>query len=388
MQSEEQKSHNFSSNESQSNQHEKSKENAKNTMQGELNMPPEKQKQLCHQHPHQLRMMQQSLALAMRGKARREKKRSQHNAFSSVKLDSGASRHVFSSADRFDAGTLRRKNYRSQLIDAAGKAHDIVAHGRVGSFENVNLVQGLDCDLISIGQLLDDTNQNIVLTRRGAYLTSAKLPKGSLRIAKRGDDGLYDVEETILTQQAYVMGKDTAPKNYLQLLHARMGHFSPHTLVQGLRKGIITSTNIPNYKKLKELYNNLKTCDTCYETKLTKRARNKTSTIKQRATSPFHTLGLDLCGPVSPQTENQERYYLAIVDVHTNSVYGLPIIRKADAHAAFKEFINTVVTKFKVEQIFRVHSDRDPCLTSGLMKEFFDELKIQYRTYWTREQLL
>ena len=68
------------------------------------------------------------------------------------------------------------------------------------------------------------------------------------------------------------------------------------------------------------------------------------------------------------------------MDVHTNSVYGLPIIRKADAHAAFKEFINTIVTKFKVEQIFRVHSDRDPCLTSGLMKEFFDELKIQYRT--------
>ena len=108
-QNEQQKSHNYSEckgNESKSNQHEKSKENAENTMQGEMNMPPQQQKQLCHQHQHQLRMMQQSLALAMRSKARREKKRSQHNAFSSVKLDSGASRHVFSSADRFDAGTF------------------------------------------------------------------------------------------------------------------------------------------------------------------------------------------------------------------------------------------------------------------------------------------
>ena len=58
----------------------------------------------------------------------------------------------------------------SGSTDASGMKHPVTAQGEVGMFQNIKLAQGLTADMISIGQLCDQTGRNILLTSDAAYL--------------------------------------------------------------------------------------------------------------------------------------------------------------------------------------------------------------------------
>ena len=126
-------------------------------------------------------------------------------------LDSGATAHMFGSVKGFDRKSLQRKG--GTVTVANGQELKIVGTGNIGPLRNACLVPGLDQDMVSIGQLCDE-GKSVLFTKDAAYITNQQIPRGSIRIAQRIDDGLYDVREEILSnEQAYI--GDTKPENLL-----------------------------------------------------------------------------------------------------------------------------------------------------------------------------
>ena len=196
-----------------------------------------------------------------------------------VKLDSGATTHVFGSHQRFNEDSLQSLPLVSTITDASGVKHPITAQGQVGMFQNVKLAQGLTADMISIGQLCDQTGKNILLTSDAAYLVpkimnTRHTRSRRIKIANRGPDGLYDIDEQMLQPKALMAGKDTKPQSTLRLWHSRLGHWNHYSILRAINRGHITGITDKEIKEIKEDYGTETPCTACMRSKATRKHAN------------------------------------------------------------------------------------------------------------------
>ena len=117
------------------------------------------------------------------------------------KLDSGCNIHSFGSKTHFKKGSL--KTSHGQLQVANGVKCPIVGEGKVGKhLKNVKLVQGLEHDLVSIGQLCDDGKE---ITFNSKECTMRDITTGrSQTIGTRVESGLYEANRDWLYDQEYI----------------------------------------------------------------------------------------------------------------------------------------------------------------------------------------
>ena len=130
-----------------------------------------------------------------------------------VKIDSGASSHVFCDKSLFNPYSIQPTNTQGSIISASGTRHKIIAKARAGYIGDINYAPGLTTNMISAGQLADQTGKAILFTKEGCYLVPSELPTHSRRIGSRGPDLLYDMDEELLSKKAYLMGRDTRVSN-------------------------------------------------------------------------------------------------------------------------------------------------------------------------------
>ena len=83
-------------------------------------------------------------------------------------LDSECNMSSFGTTEHFNAKTLRAHNGALQV--ANGVEIPVVGQGDVGELKDVQLVDGLEHDLISIGQLCDD-NKRVTFTSEECIMT-------------------------------------------------------------------------------------------------------------------------------------------------------------------------------------------------------------------------
>ena len=118
------------------------------------------------------------------------------------------------------------------------------------------------------------------------------------------------------------------------------------------------------------------------EAKLTKRARKKSSTLKEHCTRAFERVAIDFAGPVSPMTDKEYTHYLVVIDIYSNGVWVYPVQRRSDAPVVFRRFLEDIVMKQNVSTVLALRSDRAPELydISAEMRAIFNEFGIRDRS--------
>ena len=149
-----------------------------------------------------------------------------------------------------------------------------------------------------------------------------------------------------------------------------MGHINPISLQRAL--GLQSS--IPSYE-----------CETCIESKLTNQ-RNKEITPKPKIY--LEKVVTDLCGPISPETINGEKYIIFFLDSATRYLRFKLLKFKSEAYEAFIEFKNEAENNTSKRKIQYLKSDQGREFLNKRMKETCSKYGIvqQYSAAYTPEQ--
>ncbi|CAI7925944.1 unnamed protein product [Closterium sp. NIES-54] len=92
-------------------------------------------------------------------------------------------------------------------------------------------------------------------------------------------------------------------------------------------------------------------------------------------TAPLQTLHMDVWGPARVCGQDQERYFLLVVDDYTRYTMVFPLRTKADVRGVLKDWIIVVRRQLRARfeqdlQVLRLHSDRGDEFSSDFLREF------------------
>jgi hypothetical protein len=113
------------------------------------------------------------------------------------------------------------------------------------------------------------------------------------------------------------------------LLHQRFGHISMPYITKLLENTIGFKPNNTNNTN-----NNINNCDICLKAKFTNKI-NKTS--NNNNIEPLEKIASDICGPISPNTYDNYRYFITFIDKATRYLYIRLLKHKNEAYNAFYE---------------------------------------------------
>lgn len=143
----------------------------------------------------------------------------------------------------------------------------------------------------------------------------------------------YDLLEPVI----YKISKTSK----LDLIHKRLNHLNKDYLIKSLNssKGLIRDKDKEFYKE------DLSNCDSCYEGKFTKIGSKEPFT----STSNLIYLDIDIAGPFRTSGLKGERYFLAITDRGTRTIWVYPIKFKSDALDILISFYKIIETQFNTK---------------------------------------
>lgn len=131
------------------------------------------------------------------------------------------------------------------------------------------------------------------------------------------------------------------------LWHKRLGHISKDGLKNMAKK-------VPRLQGI-AFPESIKDCEVC---KLAKATRLSSSSVRQRASSPFQLVHSDLIGPLTPLAyPGNERYIVTFLDDFSRFLYTYPILDKKKVHEAFAAFLRAVHMSHPTAQIRCLRSD-------------------------------
>lgn len=302
-----------------------------------------------------------------------------------AKLDSGCSIHSFGSQKNFDKKTL--KGATGTLQVANGVKCDIIAEGKVGNLDNVRLVKGLEHNLISVGQLCDD-NKSVMFTKDKCIMVDEITGDQSV-IGRRSKSGLYEAQDEWLygsgerEYYGYVADCSWQPRNPtipMELLHYRLGHINYKAMAQAYRKGVITGVKLTEGDLKSIDQGRIPVCHACGISKTVKR-KIPSRMRREQPSQPFQLICLDICGPITPSSIHNNRYYLVVFDKFSNAIWTLPLKTKGQAADKFDYFIKCTAAwylKGSIDHVVR--TDNAGELTEGTMLDVYAKWKLKRET--------
>jgi transposase InsO family protein len=107
----------------------------------------------------------------------------------------------------------------------------------------------------------------------------------------------------------------------------------------------------------------------------------------ERATKHLELVHSDICGPINPQSNGGNRYFITFADDFSRKTWTYLLSDKASAFDEFKKF-KTLVEKESKCQIVCLRTDRGGEFTSNAFNEFCSNhgIKRQLTTAYTRRQ--
>ncbi|KAL2940785.1 Retrovirus-related Pol polyprotein from transposon TNT 1-94 [Bienertia sinuspersici] len=245
-------------------------------------------------------------------------------------FDSGASHHMTGALDcLFDCSDL--PPHPVSLPD--GVQTSAVKQGSVrlsNNFvlHNVLYVPNLKCNLISVGQLILDSNTIVTFTDKLCIVqdrnTRTPIGLGDFR------DGVYHYVPVTTSISAHATTFDS-----VMLLHQRLGHPSSQAM------SYISSSS--RNSKIKKLLNS---CEICPRAKQT---RNVFPVSDNNSTKLFELIHCDLWGAYSQASFSGSHYFLTIVDDYSRSVWAYLLRDKGEVTGCMKQFFTMVKKQFDCE---------------------------------------
>jgi hypothetical protein len=211
---------------------------------------------------------------------------------------------------------------------------------------NVLYVPGLNCNLISVSQLTDDTNCIVQVTNSLCVVQDRTL-KTLIGVGERRDGLYYFVG--IRHEKAFRVGDISV----FDLWHKRMGH--PSKKVTQL---------IPNVGRNR---NENKACDVCQRAKQT---RDSFPLSNNKASNSFELIHCDLWGPYKTASSCGAYYFLTIVDDFSRAVWIYLLHDKKEVARVLLNFITLVERQYE-KKIKIIRSDNGTEFTC-LKTQFFE----------------
>lgn len=276
-------------------------------------------------------------------------------------IDSGASNHMTGTLQHLcnlrdvQGGPVRLPNGQTTMSTKEGtiKLTDNL------KITNVLYVPDLDCNLISVSQLSDESNCNVYFIGKLCAIqdrtTKMLIGMGEPR------DGLYFFREAPKKQACKVEGM-----NLLEVWHQRLGHPSWKTTQLVSNEAGSQFSDVQN-----------KVCEACQKAKQT---REKFSLCEHQASNIFDLIHCDLWGPYRTRSSCGATYFLTIVDDCSRAVWIYLLIDKTEVTQTLINFFSMVERQFN-KQIKTVRSDNGTEFVC--MKKYFFEHGIAFQTSCT-----
>jgi hypothetical protein len=254
-------------------------------------------------------------------------------------IDSGSTDHISPSCESMR--DYVKFDVPQRLVVANGKTEEIVGEGTMQVFlesgsslllHNVKHVPTSKKYLLSVGKAyLDGINVNILgiecyLTDSyGYHLGYAEhvFPYQWLVDLSLPDKHVSFHPETKFVEACNVQ----VANNNADLWHQRLGHLSPHNLMR-MRKGcMVKGMKIPP-TDLSKMIGNKGVCSACLKGKQSIQPFKSTGTTCTRKLEVVH---MDFMGPITPPTNDDEKYALNVLDEHSEMSATILLKSKAEA---------------------------------------------------------
>lgn len=245
-------------------------------------------------------------------------------------VDSGTTAHMSNNHQY-----IRNMQKQESKINVA-KKHETMKCIGVGnmSFKNCNLkdvmvVPELETNLLSVGAITD--NDGIVI-----FTKKQVVVKHNNKIILKGnklENGLYTIQ---LEHNDYESSFLSNKRKDAILWHERLAHLSESNmkkLVQ-ITDGIdLTYKDIDNMGGI---------CDICLKSK---HVRTTFDNERTKTNNPLDMIHTDVCGLINPETWDGKRYFVSMLDDHTNYLMIYLIRTKSEVVDVIKEYTQLVETQ-------------------------------------------
>ena len=269
----------------------------------------------------------------------------EHPKNDQILVDCGATCHLINNAEHFTAfdKSFDPHNHFIELAD--GRRSNKLATARGDAKFTILDSKGIPRDIILKNALLTPDFPTSLFSVRAATDAGAKVTfeKGGACLAYGSTtfDFLRYGNLYFLPNN----GTKVSTARTLQEWHISLGHMNYNDITK--LQSVTTGMKIAQGKQ------NMPTCLTCTENKMTKCP--KTHDIPQKyAEKPLDRVHTDICGPILPTSREGFKYIINFIDEYSSMLFVYFLRSKDEAHIAFKQFIADVAP---IGRITEVHSD-------------------------------
>lgn len=291
-------------------------------------------------------------------------------------LDNGASNHMtgnllaFYVIDNNVGGKVKFGDGSTVVIEGRGSIILSCKNGEQRILTDVYYIPMLKNNMLSLGQA---TEGGCEIRMKGEFPWMYEKSARLLMKVQKSPNRLYKTDMKIGSPMCFHTQLDDEAWKW----HGRLGHISFDTMKLMASKWVV--------KGLPTLNKPTKLCEACLAGKLTRTPFPAQSLF--RSERPLELVSMDLCGPITPETQAGNRYFMLVVDDCTRYMWVYLLKTKDQAIGAFKVFKKQVENEFGLK-IKCVRSDRGGEFTSNEFKQFCDEhgIKRQLTTPYTPQQ--
>ncbi|MCH85501.1 retrovirus-related pol polyprotein from transposon tnt 1-94 [Trifolium medium] len=290
-------------------------------------------------------------------------------------LDSGCSNHMVGHKEwLFEFDDSYKDSVKlgdDSKMDVKGKGNiKLSINNIVHVISNVYYVPGLKTNLLSIGQL---QQRQISIIFKNDMCKVFHDDRGLLFTTHMSKNRMYVITAPMIIP----MCLKTTKQESTQLWHDKYGHLSFKGLNTLSRKQMVNG--LPELEEIEE------NCADCLSGK-----QHRDTVPKQanwRASMKLELIHSDICGPITPQSNGGNRYFMTLTDDYSRKTWSYILKEKSNAFEVLKNF-KALVEKETGCSILCLRTDRGGEYTSNEFNEFCSNegIKRQLTTAYTPQQ--
>ena len=286
-------------------------------------------------------------------------------------IDSGATAHLTKSKN-----LLTNFNVTKEVKEVTVANNDKLCSGGVGdvqvtlknfgerSISNVTYVPNLSANLLSVSKLTDK-QQVVVFDNKSCKIFESNTFSCEGTITGTGTrvDNLYKLD--VFEGEIVMSASEKPDLNFLW--HRRLAHLNYVSMLV-LRDKLADGVNFPNGK--------INQCVPCVEGKATRKPF--VSKPVKRAKEKLELLHTDLCGPMTPNSIQGNKYMLTITDDYSRKSFTFFLKSKSEVPNVFNRFKLLIENQTNL-QIKAIRSDEGGEYCNDRMKAILEKAGIQHQ---------